>query len=61
MVTGIRLEELLKRPQLNYEVLLHMYYARKDHKLTEWHVLCDWMRGLPYFAEVCLQEDGSCV
>ena len=53
--------EMRATVQLNYEVLLHMYYARKDHKLTEWHVLCDWMRGLPYFAEVCLQEDGSCV
>ena len=53
--------EMRATVQLNYEVLLHMYYARKDHKLTEWHVLCDWMRDLPYFAEICLQEDGSCV
>lgn len=39
---------------LNYEVLLHMYYARKDHKLQEWHVFCDRVEQLPYFKEICL-------
>ena len=33
---------------LNYEVLLNMYHARKNHKLDEWHTLCDWIRTLPY-------------
>ena len=33
---------------LNYENLRGMYYSRKDHKLDEWHVLCDWIRSLPY-------------
>lgn len=33
---------------LNYEVLANMYKSRKNHKLDEWHVLCDWIRGLPY-------------
>ena len=33
---------------LNYEVLANMYKSRKDHKLDEWHTLCDWMETLPY-------------
>lgn len=33
---------------LNYEVLTNMYKSRKDHKLTEWHEFCDWIRELPY-------------
>lgn len=33
---------------LNYEVLANMYRSRKNHKLDEWHVLCDWIKTLPY-------------
>ena len=33
---------------LNYEVLANMYKSRKDHKLDEWHTLCEWMQTLPY-------------
>lgn len=33
---------------LNYENLINMYYARRHHKLDEWHVLCDWITTLPY-------------
>ena len=33
---------------LNYEVLVNIYHSRKNHKLDEWHVFCDWIRGLPY-------------
>ena len=40
--------------QLNYQVLKSMYFARKDHRLDEWHTLCDWMLTLPYFEEVCV-------
>lgn len=45
--------------QLNYEVLRKMYFARKDHKLDEWHTLCDWMLALPYFREICVGEGGK--
>ena len=34
--------------QLNYAVLKNIYHARKDHKLDEWHTLCDWIESLPY-------------
>ena len=33
---------------LNYEVLANIYKSRKDHKLNEWHIFCDWIMTLPY-------------
>jgi len=39
---------------LNYENLINMYYARKNHKLAEWHTLCDWIKSLPYAEELIL-------
>lgn len=33
---------------LNYEVLANMYKSRKDHKLDEWQIFCETMKGLPY-------------
>ncbi|MBE6596012.1 MAG: hypothetical protein E7644_09495, partial [Ruminococcaceae bacterium] len=33
---------------LNYENLINIYYARRSHKLAEWHTLCDWILTLPY-------------
>ena len=33
---------------LNYEVLANIYESRKNHKLDEWHVFCDWISELPY-------------
>lgn len=36
---------------LNYENLINIYYARRNHKLPEWHTYCDWIASLPYAAE----------
>ena len=33
---------------LNYEVLANIYKSRRNHKLDEWHTLCDWIEKLPY-------------
>lgn len=33
---------------LNYEVLANIYRSRKNHKLDEWHDLCNWIKALPY-------------
>ena len=41
---------------LNYQVLHDIYRDRKDHKLDEWHTLCDWIRELPY-SELIVGED----
>ncbi|MBQ8402776.1 MAG: hypothetical protein IJX14_12705 [Clostridia bacterium] len=37
---------------LNYETLINIYYARRNHKLPEWHELCRWIEGLPYAGEL---------
>ena len=42
---------------MNYENLINMYYARRSHKLAEWHVLCDWISSLPY-AEQLIKIKG---
>lgn len=44
---------------MNYENLVNIYYARRNHKLDEWHEVCAWIRTLPYAAElICCREDG---
>ena len=40
---------------LNYEVLHNIYFSRKDHKLNEWHIFCDWIESLPY-SEIIIGE-----
>ena len=44
---------------MNYENLINMYYARKTHKLAEWHTFCDWIASLPYAKEWILIRDGE--
>ena len=45
----------------NYETLVNIYHARKNHKLAEWHEFCDWIRTLPYAKELIIgeQKDGE--
>ena len=33
---------------LNYEVLGNIYHSRLNHKLDEWHRVCEWIESLPY-------------
>ena len=41
---------------LNYENLINIYYARRNHKLAEWHTLCDWITELPCAKEwICVK------
>ena len=42
----------LRTVTLNYENLVGMYFARRTHKLDEWHVLCDWVKTLPYMVDI---------
>lgn len=44
---------------LNYEVLANMYKSRKDHKLDEWHTLCDWIESLPYSELITGEEKNG--
>ncbi len=36
---------------LNYETLMNIYHQRKNHKLSEWQVLCKYIESLPYMKE----------
>lgn len=38
----------MRTVSLNYENLINIYYARRNHKLDEWHTFCDWILSLPY-------------
>jgi len=40
----------------NYQVLKNMYHSRKNHRLSEWHDLCDWVETLPYSQLITLKE-----
>ncbi len=44
---------------MNYENLIGIYYARKGHKLPEWHTLCDWIRTLPYAQDLILVKEAD--
>ena len=44
---------------MNYEVLINIYYARRHHKLAEWHVLCDAIKELPYASDLILIKDEA--
>ena len=45
---------------LNYETLTNIYYARRNHKLDEWHTFCDMICALPYAKElICCHDDGE--
>ena len=44
---------------MNYEVLINIYYARKNHKLGEWHVLCDAIKELPYADKLILVKEEN--
>jgi hypothetical protein len=44
----------LRTVTLNYEVLVNIYYARRNHKLAEWHTLCKAIEELPYAKDLIL-------
>ncbi len=44
---------------LNYETLFNIYFARRNHKLAEWHTYCDWILSLPYVTELLQLNETS--
>lgn len=45
---------------LNYENLINIWHARRNHKLTEWHEYCAWIESLPYAEElICGEVRGN--
>ena len=47
----------LRTVTMNYENLVNIYYARRFHKLDEWHEVCRWIESLPYAEEFILSLD----
>ena len=37
--------------------LINIYYARRTHKLAEWHTLCDWISELPYAKDIIMIKE----
>lgn len=44
---------------MNYENLLNQFYARRGHKLEEWHTYCAWVENLPYFKELFFEDNEN--
>ena len=49
----------MRTVSMNYEVLVNIYYARRTHKLPEWHTLCDAIRALPYATDLILCRESE--
>ena len=49
----------LRTCSFNSETLINIYHARKNHKLEEWHVVCDWIKTLPYANELIVMDDNA--
>lgn len=49
----------MRTVSMNYEVLINIYYARRTHKLAEWHTLCDEIKKLPYADKLILVKEGN--
>ena len=46
--TGLK---LTARLTTNYRCLRNIYKQRKNHRLPEWRLFCDWLEALPYAKE----------
>jgi hypothetical protein len=46
--------ELTARLTTNYRSLKGVYTQRKNHRLTEWKDLCEWIKTLPYASELII-------
>ena len=44
---------------MNYETLTNIYYARRYHKLDEWHKFCDMIKELPYASLLITCHDNA--
>ena len=49
--------KLTARMTTNYRQLKTIYYQRKNHRLPEWRVFCEWIETLPSFRDLVLGGD----
>ncbi len=50
--------EQMRTCTMNYENLIGIFFARKNHKLDEWHRFCEFVESLPYSRELIICEDN---
>lgn len=44
----------------NYQVLRNIYFQRRNHKLKEWQLFCDWIESLPMGKElICYKKEDK--
>lgn len=46
--------ELTAGMTTNYRCLKNIYSQRRDHRLPDWHVVCDWIEQLPLAKELIM-------
>ena len=44
---------------MSYANLRNIYFQRKNHKLSEWHDFCDWIKTLPYSEELLVLDKNN--
>ena len=44
--------ELMAGMTTNYRSLKNIYHQRRNHRLPDWHVVCDWIESLPLAPEL---------
>jgi len=49
--------ELTMRVSTNYLQLKTIYQQRKNHKLEDWTIFCEWVESLPKFKEFCITSN----
>lgn len=49
--------ELTAGMTTNYQQLKTIYQQRKNHRLKDWQVFCDWCLTLPLFKELCVDRN----
>lgn len=50
--------ELMAGMTTNYRCLKNIYAQRRNHRLPDWHVVCDWIETLPMAAELITGKKG---
>jgi len=51
--------ELTAAMTTNYRCLKNIYAQRRNHRLPDWKVVCDWIETLPMAAELITGKDGK--
>lgn len=49
--------ELTAGMTTNYQQLKTIYQQRRNHRLPDWQVFCDWCETLPMFKELCIDRN----